>query len=86
MVGLMKNARRLGLALSSTIVVIFVTETLIMLVSGDLPVDSPWGLALFDSALLSIVAVPFLYVFVFRPLAKHPAERERVDQHGFGPR
>jgi PAS domain S-box-containing protein len=70
----------LVLAFCATILVTFVTETLVMLVLGEMPVHSRWGQALLDSTLLSIVAFPLLYAFAFRPLARHIAERERADQ------
>ncbi len=75
-----RSAKPLAVALGATFLITFAAETLIMFALADVPVHSPWGQALLDSTLLSLVICPILYVFAFRPVARHIAERERVER------
>ncbi len=67
---------RLLLILGSSI---FTIELSIMLLVFLLPPLSMWVGALADSVLLVVLIFPTLYFFVFRPLALHIAERERME-------
>ncbi len=59
---------------------ILAAETLVMLLLPRLPLPTGrWGIAL-DGLLLVCLAFPALYVFSFRPLAAHLAERERAER------
>ncbi len=56
----------------------FAAEFSVMLVLARLPPLSPWQEAIVDSALLSLLLLPALYVFLFRPMTRHIAEREQA--------
>jgi len=56
--------------LAAVVVAVFVTEMLAL--------GSPLVEALLDAAILTIVVSPVLYLFVFRPLTRQIAERQRA--------
>ena len=75
-----ESAKRLLLALSSTVVIIFLLEMLSHLLVSGLPPPSALAAALIDSTLLSIPALPALYFFVIVPLARQAARREQAER------
>ena len=74
------SAKRLLLALWTTLAIIFVIETLIMVLLSRLSVESVWIETLIDSSLLTILAFPALYFFVLSPLNTHVARREQAER------
>jgi len=66
--------------LGSIFVIIFVTETLVMAVLGRLPPMSFWTEALLDSALLSVLVLPAVYLFVLRPLERFASARQEAER------
>jgi len=58
---------------------VFISEASVMLLLSYLPGQSLFGLALDDAALLVALVSPALYFFLFRPLATHIRERERIE-------
>ncbi len=58
---------------------VFVSEALVMLFLHYLPQQSIFGQAIIDSTLLVVLVSPTLYFFLFRPLAIHIRERERIE-------
>src|SRR3990167_7220095 len=60
---------------------VFIAEAVVMLILGYLPGLSLYSEALLDDAfLLSLLAFPLLYLFLFRPMLKY-TERQRGAEH-----
>jgi PAS domain S-box-containing protein len=57
-----------------------VGEILIDLLSFSLPHLSQFETVLFDSTLLLISTIPILYIFVYRPITDHIAERKQAEE------
>lgn len=74
------SLRRLLAALGSIFVIIFITEALVMAGLGRLPPLSFWTEALLDSALLSILVLPFVYLLVLRPLERYASARDEAER------
>lgn len=62
-----------------TAISIIVTEALIMLLQRNLPPLSMWGIALLDACLLTLLVVPMLYLFLFRPMILYTAESQQTE-------
>ncbi len=75
-----QSTKRLILALCSTIAITFVLATLSQLLVSGQPLRSALTVALVDSTLLSILALPALYFLVIVPLARHVARREQAER------
>ena len=75
-----QSTKRLILALGSTVVITFVLETLFHLLVSGQPLRSALTVAMVDSTLLSILALPALYFLVIVPLAQHVAKREQAER------
>lgn len=70
----------LGL-LAITAISIFAAEAVVMVVISALPQGVPlFTEALIDAVLLTIIVVPVLYFFFYRPLNAHMAERVKVEE------
>src|SRR3990170_3201832 len=59
---------------------IYVVEFLVMIILVYLPHESPVIHGLVDSSLLIVLLVPFLFLFLFRPLLVHVKERKKVEE------
>src|SRR3990167_7223027 len=59
---------------------VFIAEAVVMLILGYLPGLSLYSEALLDAFLLSLLAFPLLYLFLFRPMLKY-TERQRGAEH-----
>ncbi|MFQ5353782.1 MAG: PAS domain-containing protein, partial [Thermodesulfobacteriota bacterium] len=59
---------------------IYVVEFFVMLVLRRFPLDSSIMEALVDSSLLIVFLVPFLFLFLFRPLIIHIRDRQKVER------
>ncbi len=63
-----------------TVVVIFIVETIIMVILWRLPIPkSPIAHMLADAAALSIIILPLLIFVVYRPMNRYIAERKGVE-------
>jgi len=60
-----------------TLVSIFLIELLVMFLLRLLPVLSPLAVAFLDAFLLTLLVVPFLYLFLLKPIRKNIELRER---------
>lgn len=59
---------------------IFVAEAIVMLLLSALPHRfGVVGEALLDGVILTVILLPVLYIFFYRPLSAHIAERERIE-------
>lgn len=58
---------------------VFLLETAVMLVMRFFPSLSFGATALIDAVALTILSIPLLYFFVYRPMAAHISERRRVE-------
>ncbi len=66
--------------LAAIVVTIFLFEAAIMSLLPFLPpLSAPWD-ALLDGLTLTVLIFPVLYLFSFRPLVRHMAERERAHE------
>ncbi|MBI4124840.1 MAG: hypothetical protein HY466_02775 [Deltaproteobacteria bacterium] len=63
-----------------TLISIFIAEIFVMAVMDYLPVWPPWAVYLFDSALLSFLVFPALYLFLFSPLTRHMGESRNATE------
>lgn len=64
-----------------TVLSIFAAEAVVMVVLSALPQGIPLLTeALIDAVLLTIIVVPVLYFFFYRPLSAHMAERVRMEE------
>lgn len=67
--------------LAITALSIFAAEAVVMLVLSVLPQGiSLLAEALLDAVLLTLIVVPVLYFFFYRPLSSHMAERVKMEQ------
>ena len=74
------SARQLLLALWTTLAIIFVTETLIMVLLDRLSLQSMWTETLIDASLLTILTFPALYFFVYIPFKTYAAGLEQAER------
>lgn len=65
------------------VVSIFVGEAIIMLTLRNMPALSVWNEAILDSSLLSIIILPIIYVFIFKPLQESIADRNKKEARYF---
>lgn len=67
--------------LAITAISIFVAEAIVMLLLSDFLHTLPaLAEAVLDGFVLTIIVVPILYVFFYRPLSSHMAERVKMEQ------
>ncbi|HLC17381.1 MAG TPA: PAS domain S-box protein, partial [Thermodesulfobacteriota bacterium] len=59
---------------------IYVVEFMVMIILVFLPHESPVVHAFVDSSILIVLLVPFLYLFLFRPLILHIKETKKVEE------
>lgn len=59
---------------------IFLTEFLVMILLSYLPAMPIWIEAVVDSHVVTIVILPFLYIFLFRPFSRQIEERVEAEQ------
>jgi diguanylate cyclase (GGDEF)-like protein/PAS domain S-box-containing protein len=59
---------------------IVVSEVLIALFIGIFPPFPRWGVLLLNAILPSVLIVPIIYFFIFRPLNAHITERNRIEE------
>lgn len=58
---------------------IFLGEGLVMLVLPHLPRMNVFETALVDASLLTLIVIPTLYMFLFRPMRTHMEERKKIE-------
>lgn len=67
--------------LAITAISIFVAEAVVMLVLSALPHElTILSEAVLDAVMLTIVILPVLYLFFYRPLHAHISQREKVEE------
>lgn len=62
----------------STLILIFMAEVFVMLLLPALPELPYYSLVIIDSALLSIIVIPMLYLLLFKPMAMYAEERDKA--------
>jgi len=67
--------------LAITALSIFLAETIVMFMLSALPQRLPvFAEAMLDAVMLTIIVLPVLYLFFYRPLSAHIAERAKVEE------
>lgn len=68
-----------ALLFAITTLSIFVGEGMVMLVLPHLPDMGVIETALVDASLLTLIVIPMLYLFLFRPMHIHVNERKKIE-------
>ena len=82
----MKEVSRLASGMSPSLIFlilicsIFVSEALIPLFIGIFPPLPRWGVLMLNTILPSVLILPIIYFFIFRPLTAHIIERSRIEE------
>ncbi|MEE9542563.1 MAG: diguanylate cyclase, partial [Thermodesulfobacteriota bacterium] len=76
----MKKTYTPGYFFKSTVILIFMAEVFVMLILPFLPELPFYSEVIIDSALLSIIVIPLLYLLLFKPMANYINERDSAEE------
>ncbi len=64
----------------TTSILIFIAESIVMLILSGIPALPVWAAMLLDSTMLVLLISPILYFFFFRPLIAYSMERKKSEE------